>query len=114
MHHATCATDPCNTKFLMKFKDTLIGIITKIINISETTGQYLDEWKIAVVRPLIKGPNLDTDYKNYQTISNLSFMSILIEKAAQTQLMTHFTEQNLLPKHHNAYRKKFLNSDCHT
>ena len=33
-------------------------------------------------------------------------MSKLIEKAAQTQLMAHFTEQNLLPKHQNAYRKK--------
>ena len=89
----------------MKFKDTLIGTITKIINISLTTGQYLDKWKIAVVRPSIKGPNLDTDYKNYHPISNLSFMSKLIEKAAQTQLMTHFTEQNLSPKHQNVYRK---------
>ena len=34
-------------------------------------------------------------------------MSKLIEKAAQTQLMTHFTEHNLLPKHQNAYRKNF-------
>ena len=76
----------------MKFKDTLIGTITRIINISLTTKQYLDEWKIAVVIPLIKGPNLDTDYKNYCPISNLSFMSKLIEKAAQTQLMAHFTE----------------------
>ena len=89
----------------MKFKDTLIGTITKIINISLTAGQYLDEWKIAVVRPLIKGPHLDTDYKNYFPISNLSLMSKLIEKAAQTQLRAHFTEQNLLPKHQNAHRK---------
>ena len=64
----------------------------QIINISLTTGQYLDEWKIAVVRALTKGPNLDTEYKNYCPITNLSFMSKLIEKAAQTQLMTHFTE----------------------
>ena len=97
MHYTTCEMDACNTKFLMKFKDTLIGTITKIINVSLTTGQYLDEWKIAVVRPLIKGPNLDTEYQNYCPISNLSFMSKLIEKAAQTQLMTHFTEHNLLP-----------------
>ena len=34
-------------------------------------------------------------------------MSKLIEIAAQTQLMTHFTEHNLLPKHQNAYRKRF-------
>ena len=97
--------DPCNTKFLMKFMYTLIGTITKIINVSLTTGQYLDDWKIVVVRPLIKGPNLDTEYKNYCPISNLSFMAKLIEKAAQTQLMTHFTEHNLLPKHQNSYKK---------
>ena len=54
MHYTTCEMDPCNTKFLMKFKDTLIGIITKIINVSLTIGQYLDEWKIALVRPLIE------------------------------------------------------------
>ena len=107
MHYTTCEMDPCNTKFLMKFKDTLIGTITKIINISLTTGQYLDEWKVAVVRPLIKGPNLDMEYKNYCPISNLSFMAKLIEKAAQIQLMAHFTEHNLLPKHQNAYRKYF-------
>ena len=81
----------------MKFKDTLIGTITKIINISLTSGQFLDEWKVAVVRPLMKGPNLDTEYNNYCPISNLSFMAKLIEKAAQIQLMTHFTEHNLLP-----------------
>ena len=90
----------------MKFKDTHIGTIIKI-NISLTTGQYLDEWKIAVVRPLIKRPNLDTEYKNYCPRSSLSFMSKLMEKAAQTKLMTHFTEQNMLPKHQNAYRKNF-------
>ena len=89
MHYTTCEMDPCNTKFLMKFKDTLIGTITKIINVSLTTGQYPDEWKIAVVRPLIKGPNLDTECKNYCPISNLSFMSKLIEKAEQTHDPLH-------------------------
>ena len=34
-------------------------------------------------------------------------MSKSIEKSAQTELMTHFTEQNLLPKHQKAYRKNF-------
>ena len=105
IHHPTCAIDPCNTKCLMNFNDTPIGTITKIINISLITWQYLDEWKITTVRPLTKGPNLSTDYKNYCPISNLSFMSKLIKKAAQTQLMTHFTQQNLLPKYQNANRK---------
>ena len=98
-----CAMHLCNTKILMKFKDTFTRAITKITNISLTTGQYLDEWKIAVVRPLIKGPNLDMKYKNYHSISNLLFMSKLIDKAVQTQPMTHFTEQN----YQNVYGKKF-------
>ena len=113
MHYTTCEMDPHNTKFLMKFKDTLIGTITKIINMSLTTGQYLDEWKVAVVRPLIKGPNLDMEYKNYCPISNLSFMAKLIEKAVQIQLMAHFTEHNLLAKHQNAYRKYFSTETVH-
>ena len=54
MNHTTCAMDPCNTKFQMKFKHILIKTITQIINISLITGEYLDKWKIAVVRPLIK------------------------------------------------------------
>ena len=86
----------------MKFKDILIGTITKIINISLTTGQYLDERKIADT-----DTDTDTDYKNYCPISNLSFMSKLIERAVQTQLMAHFTEQNLFPKQQNTHRKNF-------
>ena len=34
-------------------------------------------------------------------------MSKLFEKAAPTPLISHFTEQNLLPKHQNPYRKNF-------
>ena len=107
MHNTTCTMDPCNTKFLMKFKDTLIETITKILNISLTTGQYLEEWKIAVFRPLIKGPNLGIDYKNYHPTSNLSFLSKLIEKAAQTQQMTQLYRTKFITKNQSAYRKKF-------
>ena len=48
--YTTCAMDPCNTKF--KYRH--IKTITKTINVSLTTEQYLDEWKITAVRPLIK------------------------------------------------------------
>ena len=37
-------------------------------------------------------------------MSNLSFLSKLIEKAAQSQLQKHFDNQSLLPKHQSAYR----------
>ena len=107
MNPTTCIIDPCNTRFLLKFKGTILDAITIIVNQSLTTGEFLDDWKMAIVRPLIKGPNLDTKLKNYRPISNLSFLSKIIEKAAQLQLQKHFDQQSLLPNHQIAYRKHY-------
>ena len=38
VNHTICATDPCNTKCLMKFKHTFIKTVTKFTNMSLTTG----------------------------------------------------------------------------
>ena len=97
--------DPCNTQFLLKFKETIVDAITTMINQSLTTGEFLDDWKVAVVRPFIKGPNMDTELKNYTPISNLSFLSKITEKAAQLQLQKHFDQQSLLPNHQSTYRQ---------
>ena len=86
MNPTTCMTDPCDTRFLLRFKETIIDAITMIVNQSLTTGEFLDDWKMAIVRPLIKGPNLDAELKNYRPISNLSFLLKIVEKAAQLQL----------------------------
>ena len=86
----TYIMDPCNTRFLLKFKETILDAITTTVDQSLTTGKFLDDWKVAAVRPLIKGPNLDTELKNYRPISNLSFLSKVTEKAAQLQLQKHF------------------------
>ena len=105
MNPTTCMTDPCDTRFLLRFKETIIDAITMIVNQSLTTGEFLDDWKMAIVRPLIKCPNLDTELKNYRPISNLSFLSKIVEKAAQLQLQEHFDQHLLLPKHQSAYRQ---------
>ena len=55
--------DPFNTSFLLKFKNTILDSITTIVNQSLTTGTFLEGWKIASVRPIIKGLNLDTELK---------------------------------------------------
>ena len=105
MNPTTSIMDPCNTGFLLKFKDIIVDAITTITNQSLTTGEFLDDWKVAAVRPLIKDPNIRTEFKNYRLISNLSFLSKIIEKAAQAQLQKQFDEQSLLPNHHSAYRQ---------
>ena len=103
MNPTTSIMDPCNTRFPLKFKGIITDVITTITNQSLTTGEFLDDWKVAAVRPLIKGLNMSTKLKNYRPISNLSFLSKIIEKAAQSQLKKHFDKQSLLPNHQSAY-----------
>ena len=91
----------------LKFKEIIVDAITTITNQSLTTGEFLDDWKVVAVRPLIKNPNIGTEFKNYRPVSNRSFLSKIIEKAAQVQLQKHFDEQSLLPNHQSAYRQHF-------
>ena len=99
MNPTICIMGPCNTRLLLKFKGIILDSITTIVNQSITSGTFLEDWKIASVRPLIKGLNLDTELINYRPISNLCFLPKIIEKAAQTQLQKHFDNQSLLPTH---------------
>ena len=55
MNQTTCIMDPCNTQFLLKFKEIITDAIATITNQSLTTGEFLDDWKVAAVRPLFKG-----------------------------------------------------------
>ena len=89
MNPTTSNMDPCNTRFLLKFKEIIADAITTITNQSLTTGEFLQDWKVAAVRLDIRGPNMSTELENYRLISNLSFLSKKIEKAAQSQLQKH-------------------------
>ena len=99
MNPTPCIMYPCNARFLLKFKNTILDSITTIFNQSLTTETFLEDWKIASVRPLMKGLNLSTELINYRSISKLSILSKIIDKVAHTQLQKHFDNQLLLPKH---------------
>ena len=105
MKKKICDIDPCNIHFLMEFKGVLLSTWSKIINTSLLNGSFLQPWKKPVVRLLIKTSKLDREFKNYWPISNLSFISKSIERAALLQLSTYFEDQNLLPFHQDAYCK---------
>ena len=49
MSPTTCMTDLCNTRFLLRFKETILDAITMIVNQSLTTREFLDNWKMAIV-----------------------------------------------------------------
>ena len=60
----------------------------------------------AIVTPALKKPSLDSsDMKNYRPISNLSFMSKVVERIVVRQLLEYFTANSLLPKFQSGFRR---------
>jgi hypothetical protein len=89
-----------------EFLDLLLPFITKMVNASLAQGRMPTSQKHAIVTPLLKKPGLDpADMGNYRPVSNLSFMSKLIERAVATQLNDYLVANDLLPRLQSAYRK---------
>ena len=85
MRNKHCELDiiPINT--LKQILDACLPVITQIVNLSLTNGEFCEDWKIAVVKPLLKKPGLDLISKNYRPILNLPFISKLVEKCMLKQ-----------------------------
>ena len=81
-----CELDALPTSLLKRMIDVCLPSITKIMNLSLEMGQFTYQWKVAVVRPLLKKLGLDLINKIYRPVSNLSFLSKVIEKAMLKQL----------------------------
>jgi len=102
----SCSLDPVPTFLLREFIDVLLPFITRMVNASLQQSRLPDSQKHAIVTPLLKKPGLDTaDMNNYRPVSNLSFMSKLIERAVVNQLHEYLTAYNLLPRLQSAYKK---------
>ena len=50
----TCELDLIPTEFLKKVLVHHIPAITKVVNLSLNTGDFYEEWKLAIVRLLIR------------------------------------------------------------
>ena len=100
----SCELDPIPTTLLYESLDILLPTITNI-NTSLTTGIVPPDLKTAIVKPLLKKPSLDRNLlKNYRPISNLPFLSKILEKVVLHKLLSHLQENNLSNPFQSAYR----------
>ena len=103
---STCLLDPVRSNLLSHCIDSIAPIITRIVNLSLSSGVFSKQLKSALVKPLLKKSNLDlNDLKNYRPISNLSFLLKLIERVIAARLSSHLSSHNLMSKLQSAYRK---------
>ena len=101
----SCDLDPIPASVLGKCIPQLLPFITDIINTSLTTGVFPADLKKAIVRPLLKKHNLDhNNLSNYRPVSNIPFMSKLLEKVALLQLNSHLISNELYSTFQSAYR----------
>ena len=83
----SCQLDPAPTWLVKDMRTLLSPPIAGLFNLSLATGCFPTEFKKAVVRPRLKKTGLDTsERKNYRPVSNLSFLSKLLERVVQTRL----------------------------
>ena len=101
----SCDLDPIPTALVKECADILVTPITNIINYSLREGSFPNCFKTANVTPLLKKPNLDRNLKNYRLVSNLSFISKLIEKVVAKQLNNYIDSEGLSNVNQSAYRR---------
>lgn len=102
----SCAFDPVPTSLLKGARDILVPSLAKLMNASLSSGIVPNDLKSALVTPLLKKVSLDpNNLDNYRPISNLPFLSKLLERLVLKQLVCHLQENGLLPPVQSAYRK---------
>ena len=83
----------------------LLPAISNIVNLSLTSGVVPAQLKVAHVTSLLKKPPLNPeDLKNFRPVSNLHFLSKIVEKAVAAQLSKHLQENALHEPCQSAYR----------
>ena len=66
-------------------------------------GKFDQFWKTAILRPLLKKKGLDLIDSNYHPVSNLSFISRIVESVAMRQFNHHCEINKIAPQHQSAY-----------
>ncbi len=101
-----CESDPLPTWLTKECRQELIPAMLDIINTSLETGSVPDSFKHALVRPLLKKSNLKKEeLKNYRPVSNLPWLSKILERAVATRLEAHLQLNALHDPYQSAYRK---------
>lgn len=101
----SCELDPFPTWLLKLCAEPAVPILTQLINASIAEGYVDTTLKTAHVRPLLKNPSLDiNNLKHYRPVSNLPFVSKLLERVVAARLSEHMDKHGLHEPFQSAYK----------
>lgn len=101
-----CPLDPINVSKLGPPYLGAASFITHMINVVFVEGSFLTSEKGALVRPYLKRTDLGReDLSSYPPVSNLSYLSKIVERAILDQLLPILEHLEVISRYQSAYRK---------
>ena len=102
----SCSLDPIPTFILKESLDVHLTYMTAMVNAPLRDGRLPASQKTAIITPLLKKPSLDAgDLKSYGPVSNLTFMSKVVERIVAGQLVEYLQSSGLMPRLQSPYRR---------
>ena len=101
-----CSLDPINASKITVAFEAAAPFIASLVNKYFEECIFVTSEKVALLRPALKKPGLDVeDMNSFRLVSNLSFLSKIVERAMLDQLLPFLEENRIIPKHQSAYRQ---------
>ena len=106
MNNKFSSLDPVPSWLVNDCFDELGSIILHIINKSLSMGIFPSHLKKSVIKPTVKDKKGDLDLlSNYRPISNIPFISKVLEKVVSSQLDEYLNKNNMYCSQQSGYRK---------
>jgi hypothetical protein len=98
--------DPMPSWIIKQQLNTLLPPITSLVNMSLAEGYVPASLKSAIILPLLKKSSLDHNIlKNYRPVSNLPFISKVLERVVARQMNEHMSNHDLHEPLQSAYKQ---------
>ena len=106
LNKAYCQSDPIHISKIARAYESAVPFVCRLVNQYFADCIFVDSEKLALLRSQLKKAGLDNeDKKNYRPISNLTFLSKIVERIIFDQLYTFMEEAGILTKYQSAYRE---------
>ena len=79
--------------------------LSKLFNMSLSSGVYPSKFKEANIKPIFKNKGSPSDYSCYRPISLLSSLSKVFERIVYKRIYSHISEHSLLTDKQSGYRR---------
>ena len=106
MTNKYCELDIIPTEYFKLCSSTLLPYLLYTVNLSLSSGTFPKSFKKTLVKPVLKNSSLEqNNIPNYRPVSNLCFLSKVVEKCVLKQLVQHLEENDMFCKFQSAYRQ---------